>query len=217
PSEEEIGRASLPLKRGAYQILVDFTQPEPDFARHEGVCPQRTGFEVKYCGPDSDGRLVALPLRRLFRDTKDDTLASGLYSLAATPAKQVLDLQFTGTLRDIRRTYQRAFKAALFAHRFGLSATPVAHYGQSELGYMLAHADEFAGRSYFRNPIPFSQHAANFDFNLLPLQDNYHPPTPIQDQRVQPSAKRMQALFDWWERIFDYTRMRREASSPLEP
>jgi len=31
---------------------------------------------------------------------------------------------YESSLRDIRRTYQRAFKALMFVHRFGLSARP---------------------------------------------------------------------------------------------
>ena len=37
-----------------------------------------------------------------------------------------------------------------------------------------------------------------------------------QDQRGQPSVKRQQALFDWWERAFDYTSMRSEVQMAPE-
>ncbi|HMG76427.1 MAG TPA: neuraminidase-like domain-containing protein [Pyrinomonadaceae bacterium] len=216
PDEQAIRKSCLELRRGAYQIVVEFRQPEGDFSRPENGCRQHTGFQVKYSGPDSEGKLVALPLRHLFRDTNDQTLGFGIEALSATKAGQSLDLQFSGSIRDIRRTYQRAFKAILFAHGFRLSATPVAHYAQSELGYIFAHDEQFAGISYFRNPAVFSRHAADFNFNFFPLLDNYHAPTSAQDQRVQPSAKRMQALFDWWERMFDYTRMRRESRAARE-
>jgi hypothetical protein len=47
-------------------------------------------------------------------------------------------------LRDIRRTYQRAFKALLFVHRFALSARR-RHGEGSALGYMLSQPALFAG------------------------------------------------------------------------
>ena len=90
-----------------------------------------------------------------------------------------LETLFTGSLRNIRRTYQRAFKAVLFAERFELSARHGCDTSQSELGYMLANPSLFAGVSYYRptaTPPVFARHAANFNFNFLPLNDNYFPP-----------------------------------------
>jgi hypothetical protein len=218
---DEAGRGvgSVPLKRGAYHIVVEFAEPAP-FTRPEGICPQHTGFEVKYAGPDSGGQLQTIPLDRLYRDHKDQTLGGGLEPLERHPAGQFLDAHFTSTLRDIRRTYQRAFKAVLFTHRFSLRAQPAEDQRESELGYLFAHKHQFAGVSYFRNSNTtgdkFSKHAADFDFNLLPLFDEYQSPATAQDQRVKPSAKRTQALFDWWERMFDYTRMRHAAHRARE-
>ena len=48
----------------------------------------------------------------------------------------------------------------------------------------------------------------NFDFNFLPIDYNYYPPQAAADQRVQPSLQQTQAMFDWWERLFDYDRVR---------
>ena len=201
--------APLALRRGAYQITVEFAQPEAVFTQVE-TCQQQTGFQLKYCGPDSEDRLVAIPLDRLYRDEEDETLGAEIDRGGAASA--FLNLHFTSTLRDMRRTYQRAFKALLFAHRFGLSAKPLAEYGQSEIGYMLAHPDLFEGTSYYRRgkKASFNTHHAYFDFNFLPLLDNYHAPSPVEDQRVRPTVKRQQALFDWWERIFDYVQLRKE-------
>lgn len=210
PDEHGLAESSLQLKRGAYGISVEFMQPAPDFPGVDDLHRQHTGFQVKYAGPDTGGQPQALPLRRLFRDAKDDSLGQDLPLAENGAAAQLLKLQYTSTLRDIRRTYQRAFKALLLAHRFGLSGHPAAPYRQSELGYILDHADLFAGVSYYRNPAPFARHAVNFDFNFLPLNDPFHAPSPAQDLRVAPSAKREQALFDWWERMFDYTRMRHD-------
>jgi Tc toxin complex TcA C-terminal TcB-binding domain len=201
----------LRLRRGAYQIAVDFQAPTPDFAHEAHLHRQRTGFQVKYEGPDSDGCLVALPLSHLYRDVKDDTLAQGITFLpGSTSAQAFLSAYYTSTLRDVRRTYQRAFKALLFAARLGLSGRRIHEYGQSELGYMLANPANFAGSAYYRigGSGTFTQHLADFDFDFLPLQDNYHPPTPVPPDRSQPSPQRTQAMFDWWERLFDYTRAR---------
>ncbi|MFT4066304.1 neuraminidase-like domain-containing protein [Paraburkholderia sp.] len=201
------GQTTLHLKSGAYNIDVEFFQNEPEFTGEDDVHPVRTGFEVRYSGADTHGQMIVLPLRKLFCASKDEQLIGKMSFPKGSSAAEYLYLRYTSSLRDIRRTYQRAFKALLFAHRFALDGHPVRPFGQSELGYLFAHADLFAGVSYYRNP-GFVRHTANFDMNLLPLLDFYQPPPASQDQRVQPSSQRRQALFDWWERIFDYTQMR---------
>ena len=214
PDEQEGEVGTLRLERGAHEIFIDFMQPAPEFAQERAAAPQRTGFQLKYAGPDSDGRFVAIPLRRLFRGTASETLATGIDFPEASQARAYLDTWFTSSLRDIRRTYQRAFKALLFGDRFGLSARRIAAGdGQSELGYLLANPTAFAGVSYYRSDGGFTRHAAGFDVNFLPLRDDYRSPLPAQDDRVQPSPQRTQALFDWWERIFDYVRMRQDAEA----
>jgi hypothetical protein len=60
----------------------------------------------------------------------------------------------------------------------------------------------------------WTTHKADLDFNFLPVGDPYFSPT--ADDRAQPSAKRIAALFDWWERMFDYTRMRAEVREHSE-
>jgi hypothetical protein len=176
--------------------------------RDEDARPQRTGFQLKYAGPDTCERLVALPHDRLFRPRKDATLAQGVAGLSGVPAA-FLSEYYTSSLRDIRRTYQCAFKALLFAHRFRLSPERWADR-RSELGYMLAKKSRFAGRAFYHSGTTFANHAADFDFNLLPLLDDYFAPPASTDARVQPSPQRRQALFDWWERVFDYTRVRED-------
>ncbi len=215
------------LKCGAYDIIVEFSQPSPAFLDKE-ECRQHTGFQLKYIGPDSCDKLVEIPHNRLFRVLKDlkqesqdrdsgpiyQDLGYGIAGLAAG-ANSFLNGYYTSSLRDIRRTYQRAFKALLFAHRFPLSAK-CREDGHSELGFLLAHPDNFAGLAYYRpsgGTNVFDQHAANFDFNFLPLEDNYYPPTPAEDSRTQPSMQQSRAMFDWWERIFDYVHVRNEVRS----
>ncbi|HEY2295083.1 MAG TPA: neuraminidase-like domain-containing protein, partial [Thermoanaerobaculia bacterium] len=216
PGEEAPAAHSAPLalRKGAYQITVELEQREPAFARAEDVCPRHCGFQIKYTGPDSEDRLAAIPLDKLFRDLKDGTLDAGFDREGS--AASFLHHHFTSTLRDVRRTYQRAFKAVLFAHRFRLSAKPVPGDRQSELGFLLDHGAGFAGTSYFRAGAGFQTHHADFDFNFLPVSDPYRPPAPAQDQRAQPSAQRRAALFDLWERTFDYTVLRRETRPARE-
>jgi Tc toxin complex TcA C-terminal TcB-binding domain len=213
--------APLALRSGAYQITVEFEQPEAVFTQDE-TRPQHTGFQVKYCGPDSEDHLITIPLDRLYLDEQNAPLGASIDRGGA--AEEFMGVHFTSTLRDMRRTYQRAFKALLFAHRFGLSAKPINEYGQSEIGYMLAHPDLFEGTSYYRQAqnTGFGTHHAYFDFNFLPLLDNYSAPSSTvdpgmpSDLRVQPSPQRQQALFDWWERIFDYVQVRKETQYARE-
>lgn len=209
-SDQQEGFAPrLHLQRGAYGITIDFAQPGP---RPEDCgCETerlRTGFQLKYRGPDSGHSWMAPPLHRLFLAQKDATLAHGVRLPEKSAAGGFLQKLYRSSLRDIRRTYQRAFKATLFSARFGLSAERITDDGQSELGYMLANPDRFAGRAYYDAGSGYVAHAAGFDFNLLPLLDNFLPPDATADDRVQPSLQREQALFDWWERTFDYVRMR---------
>lgn len=111
--------APLALRSGAYQITIEFAQLEAVFTQAE-TCQQHTGFQVKYRGSDSEGHLVTIPLDRLYRDEQDAPLGAEIDR--SGPAETFMSLHFTSTLRDMRRTYQRAFKALLFTHRFGLSA-----------------------------------------------------------------------------------------------
>jgi hypothetical protein len=196
------------LRRGAYGIVVEYSQPAPDVSSgypHK----TRTGFQVKYVGPDTGDRIVTLPVDRLYRDFQDITLDQGVTFLPNSKnAQAFLKAFYTSTLRDMRRTYQRAFKAVLFAGKLDLWARPRGDY-QSELGYMLANPANFAGYAYYRTgPTVFTQHELNFDFDFLPVDDNYHPPA--ADGRNTPSLQQTQAMFDWWERLFDYTVVRKQ-------
>jgi hypothetical protein len=203
--------APLALRTGAYQITAEFEQRRPLHERPEDICAERTGFEVAYRGPDTGGEVVPLPRHRLFRPFAAATLGDGLGLSGAQ--SRFLDGQYSPSLRDIRRTYQRAFKALLFARRFALSARRVPGYRQSELGYLLDDPQAFQGVSYYRTgQSAFGTHYAWFDPNLLPVADPYPPlPAPLQpltDQRADPKPYRQAALFDWWERVFDYCWLR---------
>ena len=201
PGEEErlVGRRLL--RRGAYELTVELVRPDPDFASADRVHRVHGGLEIKYAGPDSCGERIALPRHRLFAVDKNQPFGAGI-SVQSSAAAAFLAQLYTSSLRDIRRTYQRAFKALLFAHRLNLRGRPGAEDG-SELGFMLENGANFAGASFYRKGAGFTRHLADFDFNFLPIADDYFPPS--TDARAKPSSQRTQAMFDWWERLFDYT------------
>ncbi len=208
----------LHLKRGAYFIDIDFEELPPEFDEKQELTRALTGFTVKYHGPDTDDCIIELPVERLYRDVSLGKLNS---AQAIVPsAKAYLALQYTSSLRDIRRTYQRAFKALLFCHRLLLSTRLVARANISEIEYMLSSPELFHGTTYVLGT-PFTSHRAHLDFNFLPIGDIYNgdpdrqPPAPL-DQRATPSVKRRQALFDWFERLYDYTVMRKTVLKKAE-
>ncbi|KAF4621569.1 hypothetical protein G7Y89_g14518 [Cudoniella acicularis] len=200
--------AMLSLHRGVYHIEIYFEKLPLDLVNPH--C-EKTGFQVKYKGPDTGYIVSVVPLEKLFRESKTGTLDSDL-SLC-TSAAAFLDRHYTSSLRDIRRTYQRAFKGLLFTSQFNLSAER-SHQGRlrgSELDYFLDNPASFLGSSYYRESLSsstFLTHRAYFDFNLLPVTDNYDPTEDVSDQRAHPTPQRKAALFDWWERIFDYCKLR---------
>ncbi|TDG02548.1 insecticidal toxin complex protein [Paraburkholderia guartelaensis] len=204
--EEERLVGSRDLRRGAYEITVELVRPEPAFASADRVHRVHGGLEIKYCGPDSGGERVALPRQRLFAISKDNPLGNGI-AVQSAGAAAFLATRYTSSLRDIRRTYQRAFKALLFVHRLDLRGRD-ADDGDSELGFMLQNEASFAGAAYYRSGGGFAQHLADFNFNFLPIVDDYD--APAADQRTNPSPQRTQAMFDWWERLLDYTVARDE-------
>lgn len=216
PNEEAPAHCAKPiaLKRGFYELLIELDRNPLVFDGPEDICPQATGFQLKYTGPDAGEEWSAVPYDKLFQQQKDATLQNGIGLTGA--AQNFLTTHYTSTVRDKRATYQRAFKAMLLVYRFDLSAQQVSDDGQSELGYMLSHPVNFAGQSYYRSGTAFVTHKAEFDPNFLPVSDNYEAPPAAQDQRRAASAKRRQAMFDWWERLFDYTVMRRESRRSRE-
>ena len=204
PGETDLHSGQVSLREGAYDLIVEFVHPTPLFDEEDDIFAAHTGLEVEYSGPDTGNERMPIPHRNLLLVDKDQPLGDGLAGLS-NGAASYLSQCYVSSLRDIRRTYQRAFKALLFVHRFALSAEPRVG-GQSELGYMLAHEDNFAGASYYKSGAGYVKHNADFNFNLLPVDDDYH--SPAGDSRTSPSPQRRQALFDWWERVFDYTRVR---------
>jgi hypothetical protein len=216
PGEEAPGHVSgrLRLRRGTYAVTVEFEQRLPVFEDAADARPTETGFWLGYQGADTGGELAVLPFDRLFVPYRDAPLSDGLvgqepaaFDPGSGPAAWLAGL-YPSSLRDIRRTYQRVFKGVLLAHRFGLSADPVRGYAQSELGHLLEHAETFAGTAYRRTgPTSFDAHLAWLDLNLLPVGDPYLPVL-ATDQRAAPSRERSSALFDSWERLYEYRLLR---------
>lgn len=210
-------RDSVTLLHGAYEVMIEFEQPKPEWKEDERPDHIHTGFGVKYSGPDTDDCEVFIPMRNLYLKSKDGPLDVPREEQGGS-AQDFLQKRYISTLRDIRRTYQRAFKAFLFAYRFCLSAEPCGCCrSTSELDYMLDNAANFSGAAYYPGPsrpntlttttTPSGQyltHLANFDFNFLPVNDAYYPPDRNRDNRAGPSPQRSSAMFDWWERTYDY-------------
>jgi hypothetical protein len=73
---------------------------------------------------------------------------------------------------------------------------------------MLDHPHHFRETSY---SLPATGQATtsyvDFNFNFLPVFDPYSPPV-NPNVRANPSVARKAALFDWWERLFDYTTLK---------
>ncbi|KAL3442233.1 hypothetical protein BJX65DRAFT_226796 [Aspergillus insuetus] len=206
------------LRKGTYQITVSFEQLKPVF-EDEHTEPAHTGVQIQYNGPDTDEEFIVIPREKLFCVSKTGLLREGVIfpGKEEVSAAQYLSGRYYSTLRDIRRTYQRAFKALLFCKHHDLSAvSPPGHHDHSEFGFLLSHPHNFTGFSYYRPDSSgrYITHRAGFDFNLIPVIDPYHPPSPSnvtdQDVRAYPSPQRQAALFDWFERLTQYTTMRRE-------
>jgi hypothetical protein len=114
------------LARGAHTITIEFHQKLTRKDRREDMKRFHSGFELKYEGPDTEDCLKIVPFRRLIQNWKttnpleiyapqDDVANPALITtfITSITADQFLGLQYISTLRDIRRIYQRAFKATL--------------------------------------------------------------------------------------------------------
>ncbi|KAF2464646.1 insecticidal toxin complex protein [Lindgomyces ingoldianus] len=209
---------AIRLRRGAYDITVKFRQPEPNFDDEDDLKRFHTGFVLKYTGLDTEHCLIEVPLKSLYLKKKPEKP----HHNSDGPESKItrfhgFDDRYISTLRDIRRTYQRAFKAILFATRLCLSACLSTCEWESELGYILDRAGKFHGTSYYLKSEVFHPHQVDFNFNFLPVYDTYFPPDGTKDQRVAPSWKRSAAMFDWFERLFDYTKLRGWVSEVCGP
>ncbi|MFE0458304.1 neuraminidase-like domain-containing protein [Kitasatospora sp. NPDC058965] len=208
------GSAGLTLRRGVYDLTVELVRDAPGDDEIEDARPLTCGLRIEYQGPDTGGERTPVPTERLYLADKDARLDDGIdpEALGGVP-RDLLRHQYVSTLRDVRRSYQRAFKALLLAHRFDLSAELFSDYAQSELGYLLDHGAQLAGTAFYRQG-GWQPHHVDFDPALLPLLDTYRPSA--ADDRGHPSVRRRQAWFDVWERLFDHTDLRARARTAPE-
>lgn len=204
----------IKLKKGAYDITIRFKQPQPTLESPEEGCPHKTGFQIKWQYGYRD--LHTIPIHNLYTRSKayigkensisGPTLGHNITTQPGNPI-EYLNSQYHASIFGFRATYQQVFKALLFAKRFALSAEILHGEFQSELGHFLTHPISFAGQSYYKNP-NWTTHIVGFNFNFLPYHDTYYVVDFNEDNRVAPTLKRIQAMFDWWIRLFDYTNLR---------
>lgn len=114
---------------------------------------------------------------------------------------------YFSSIRDIRRSYQRAFKALLFCQRFQLSC--------DEVAFLLSRGADFRGIAFTRETGVWQSRKLNFDFNQWSVGDAFRPRAEAEDVRQYPEthmAARVWPLFDQWERFHDYVLIRAEAA-----
>ncbi len=219
PSEEgpEYCSAPLSLKRSVYEIEIHFYRKPLVPLEPEDACPQRTGFMIKYCGPDTENEWIVPPHKRLFIGVKDGPLKQEETTDPDLSILAPLSACYVPTIRDIMCTFLRSLKALLCAYNQDLSPKSVTDSRQSEFDFFPSHPDHFPGVSYFRQNGGFGTHHVHYNFNFLPVLQHFHPHDPDQDLRAQPTLERKQGLFDlFFEALFDYTRVREEASEARE-
>jgi hypothetical protein len=189
------------LHRGTYNITIQ-CHSEPCLG--EDIQRGNTEYLISYSGPDTDNESKPLPLDKLYILSKDGPLELS----PVTAAGSYVQSQYYSTLRDVRRTYERAFKALFLTQAFQLSTKlSQCWQGQHELGYLLGQGEQFEGTSYYESaPSVWQSHHAYLDFNFLPVGDPFIPPE--QDTRSHPAPQRSSAMLDWWERLFDYCCLR---------
>ncbi|MER8595739.1 hypothetical protein NKH33_30040 [Mesorhizobium sp. M1182] len=113
---------------------------------------------------------------------------------------------YFSSIRDIRRTYQRTFKALLFCQRFGLAC--------DEVAFLLGRGPDFRGIAFTRESGAWQSRKLDFDFNQWSVGDAFRPRAEANDIRQYPEthmAERVWPLFDQWERFHDYVLLRAEA------
>ena len=197
------------LKRGMYEMEWVFQQPQPGFTNLEEDCPQPTGWAIKWITP-ARAEWHVIPTQNLYYGCPVGDLSEGL-SFPAEVSESVA-WQYHPSVRGIRRSLLRAISAGLLFHGSGISAKPTSDSGQAEIDYLLNHAEKFTGLSYYHDGIQWQPHLANLDLNFLPVRDNYCLVETENDQRWTPSPQRSQALFDWFERLWEIRQLKLEAA-----
>ena len=132
--EEEHPAAALPLKRGAYELTAELIQPAPEFGDDERgpAAAHRLPGEILRAGQRRAAHRD--PAQRAVRGAQGPA-ARPTGSTGLSPgAAAYLGGLYVSSLRDIRRTYQRAFKALLFcAPARAVGAAPAARHVRARL------------------------------------------------------------------------------------
>ncbi|MCX5578925.1 neuraminidase-like domain-containing protein [Kaistia terrae] len=154
-----------------------------------------------------------IPAEALFVEKKD---ADDFLDVRSDKAFFYPEPYYFSSVRDIRRSYQRAFKALLFCHRFALM--------RDEVRLLLSRGKDFRGISYSNAkptaPDKWAMAEMPFDFNLWSVGDPYYAPAEAQDVRQWPESHmpdRVWPLFDQWERFHDYVDLRDSVTNASEP
>ncbi|TPQ42372.1 hypothetical protein C2U70_01555 [Bradyrhizobium guangdongense] len=121
---------------------------------------------------------------------------------------------YFSSIRDIRRSYQRAFKALLFCHRFRLV--------EKEVDFLLSKGADFRGIAHTRATATgnWESRKLDFDFNQWSVGDAFRPRPVGEDVRQYPETHmpdRVWPLFDQWERFHDYVQLRSEVPGVATP
>ncbi len=213
PETEERHRAELPLRPGAYEVTLELIQPAPKFEDDIEVRDLRTGLEVRYSGPDTGCRSIEVPHDRLFSITKDGSLDQDITTLGAAAAAYLQTL-YVSSLRDIRRNVPKGLQGAA-VWCTGLSCR------RSHLRLVRASSGTSCNRRTGSRDRPFidwpvrlwSTRRAWISTSCPCWITSIHRPATIGRIRQRSACR---AMFDWWERIFDYVQARRQVRRRCE-
>lgn len=201
---------AMNLKRGAYDICFTFKQPEASLQNLEDGCPQPTGWQIKWTTP-RESEWHTIPIANLYHKEPYGDLSEEVDLLYAT-ATEFLENQYLPSIAGIRNTAIRAFAGGLLLHGSKISANPVSDTGMSELDYLLSNPSLFEGTAHYVDGGTWTTHLAGFDLNFLPVLDNYCPPD-YMDERAEPTIQRVQALFQWFEQLWEISQLKKEAAA----
>lgn len=202
---------NLQLKRGAYDVCFAFKQPEPSLQNMEEGCPQPTGWQIKWTTPYQP-EWHTIPISHLYHKEPFGDLSDSVQHLHAT-ALDYLKEQYQPCIAGMRRTAIQVFASGLLMHGSGISAEHNSDSGSSEFDFMLNNPTSFEGFSHYKNGGVWNPHLVGFNLNFLPVLDNYCPPDASVDKRVDPSVQRIQALFEWFEQLWEINELKKEASA----
>ena len=198
------------LKRGAYNFYFIFKQLQPLLHNLEDGCPQPTGWQIKWTTPYQP-EWHTIPIANLYHKAPLGDLSEQVQHLHPT-AIAFLKNQYGASISGMRRTAIRVFAGGLLLHGSHISAEPMSDSGISEMDYLLRNPMLFEGFSHYKDAGIWKTHLAGFDLNFIPVLDNYHAPDISTDQRSEPTVLRIQALFQWFEQLWEIKNLKDEAA-----